>query len=105
MRNITACFAAVLTSFATLHAAEAPKPLKVFILAGQSNREGQGFIAADAKCNDGKGSLEFLVKNPATAERFKHLRNMETRARSFSCPHFPAGSAFPVTFHDRGHAC
>ena len=35
--------------------------------------EGQGFIAADAKRNDGKGSLEFLVKNPATAERFKHL--------------------------------
>jgi alpha-galactosidase len=73
MRNITACFAAVLTSFATLHAAEAPKPLKVFVLAGQSNMEGQGFIAADAKRNDGKGSLEFLVKNPATAERFQHL--------------------------------
>ena len=35
--------------------------------------EGQGFIAADAKRNDGKGSLEYLVKNPATAERFKHL--------------------------------
>ena len=35
--------------------------------------EGQGFIAADPKRNDGKGSLEYLVKNPATAERFKHL--------------------------------
>jgi len=54
-------------------AAEGPKQLKVFILAGQSNMEGQGFIAADPKRNDGKGSLEYLVKDPATAERFKQL--------------------------------
>jgi alpha-galactosidase len=67
------CFALLPTSVSTLHAAEAPKPLKVFILAGQSNMEGQGFIAAEPKRNDGKGSLEYLVKSPATAERFKHL--------------------------------
>jgi alpha-galactosidase len=48
-------------------------PVKVFILAGQSNMEGQGFIAANPKRNEGKGSLEYLVKNPATAARFKHL--------------------------------
>ena len=30
-------------------------------------------IAADPKHNDGKGSLEYLVKNSSTAERFKHL--------------------------------
>ncbi len=48
-------------------------PLKVFILAGQSNMEGQGKIAADAKSNGGKGSLQYLVKEPATAARFKHL--------------------------------
>jgi alpha-galactosidase len=51
----------------------ASKPLKVFILAGQSNMQGQGVIHADAKHNDGKGSLEYLVKNAATADRFKHL--------------------------------
>lgn len=59
-----------------LRAADAPrstKPVKVFVLAGQSNMEGQGVIAAEAKRNDGKGSLEFLVKNPATAGRFAHL--------------------------------
>lgn len=49
------------------------KPLKVFILAGQSNMEGHGFIKADARRNGGKGSLEFLVKDPATADRFKRL--------------------------------
>src|SRR3954463_11124340 len=51
----------------------AGKPVKVFILAGQSNMEGQGFIKADPRRNGGKGSLEFLVKDPATADKFKHL--------------------------------
>lgn len=51
----------------------ARKPVKVFILAGQSNMEGHGFIAADPKRNGGKGSLEFLVKDPATSKRFAHL--------------------------------
>ena len=49
------------------------KPLKVFILAGQSNMEGHGFIAADPARNAGKGSLEHLAKDPATAPRYKHL--------------------------------
>lgn len=47
--------------------------VKVFILAGQSNMEGQGFIAADPKRNEGRGSLEFLVKQPETAAKFAHL--------------------------------
>lgn len=49
------------------------KPLKVFILAGQSNMEGAGQIAADPKRNGGKGSLEFLVKDATTAKRFASL--------------------------------
>jgi alpha-galactosidase len=48
-------------------------PVKVFILAGQSNMEGQGIIKMDPKRNAGKGTLEYLVKDPATAERYKHL--------------------------------
>jgi alpha-galactosidase len=54
-------------------AATADRPVKVFILAGQSNMQGHGFIKADPKRNDGKGSLEILVKDAATAPRFKHL--------------------------------
>ncbi len=54
-------------------AAESPKVVKVFILAGQSNMEGHGFIAADPKRNGGKGSLEFLLKDAATASKFAHL--------------------------------
>jgi len=48
-------------------------PVKVFILAGQSNMEGHGIIKIDPKRNEGKGSLEYLVRDPAGAERYKHL--------------------------------
>jgi len=48
-------------------------PVKVFILAGQSNMEGHGVIKAEAKRNEGRGSMEFLAKNPATVARFKQL--------------------------------
>ena len=54
-------------------AIDGPEPVKVFILAGQSNMEGHGFVAADAQRNGGKGSLEYVAKQPGTAERFKHL--------------------------------
>jgi hypothetical protein len=51
----------------------AGSPIRVFILAGQSNMEGHGFVPADPKRNGGKGSLEHLTKDPATADKFKHL--------------------------------
>ena len=51
----------------------ADKPVRVFVLAGQSNMEGHGFVPADPKRNDGKGSLEYVAKQPATADQFKHL--------------------------------
>lgn len=37
-------------------------PLRVFVLAGQSNMEGQGAIASKPDRNGGKGSLEYLAK-------------------------------------------
>ena len=49
------------------------KPVRVFILAGQSNMEGAGQIKADPKRNGGQGSLEFLVKDVATAKHFAPL--------------------------------
>lgn len=61
----------LLTTASAIHAGDAKGPVKVFILAGQSNMEGQGEIKSTA--NGGKGSLEFLVKDPASAPRFKHL--------------------------------
>ena len=52
---------------------EAMPSVRVFILAGQSNMEGHGFVAAEPKRNGGRGSLEFLVKDAATAQRFAPL--------------------------------
>ncbi len=69
-----AAVTAILLLASSVQAEPASKgPLKVFILAGQSNMEGAGAIQSDPKRNDGKGSLEYLVKDPATAERYKHL--------------------------------
>jgi Carbohydrate esterase, sialic acid-specific acetylesterase len=54
-------------------ATAADKPVKVFILAGQSNMEGHGAVKADPKQNGGKGSLEYVAKQPASADKYKHL--------------------------------
>lgn len=48
-------------------------PIRVFILAGQSNMQGHGFIASNPKRNEGKGALEFLVRDPRTAGRYAAL--------------------------------
>src|SRR3954466_2341021 len=65
-----------LAPLGTLSAADALKPLKVFILAGQSNMEGQAVVDLDGKnYNDGKGTLKALLSDPAKAPTLKHLRN------------------------------
>jgi len=71
VKRLLACLLFAVLS--TAHAASPSGPVKVFILAGQSNMEGQGFIAADLRRNSGKGSLEFLMKDRATAGKFAHL--------------------------------
>ena len=45
-------------------------PVKVFILAGQSNMEGHGLIKGRP---DQKGTLEELVKNPKTSKKFNQI--------------------------------
>src|SRR6267154_338520 len=60
----------------TLHAAA--KPVKVFILAGQSNMEGQAVVDLEGKSyNDGKGTLVTLMGDPVKAPLFKHLRDTD----------------------------
>jgi alpha-galactosidase len=63
----------VVLGVAAAAAGAAEKSVKVFVLAGQSNMEGHGFVAADPKRNGGKGSLEFVAQRPDTAARFKRL--------------------------------
>jgi hypothetical protein len=52
-------------------------PVKVFILAGQSNMVGHGFFAADPKRNGGKGSLEMAAKDPSKPAIFRKLLNRD----------------------------
>ena len=48
----------------TVHAADVKKPVKVFILAGQSNMEGKAKVAL----------LDYQIQQPATRDLFTHLR-------------------------------
>ena len=63
MRTLLA-FAFVVTSPASLFAADAPKPVKVFILAGQSNMEGKAKMSL----------VEYQAEQPETRDLFKHWR-------------------------------
>lgn len=65
---------------AALHAADAPKPVKVFILAGQSNMEGQAVVDLTGKdYNQGKGTLATLMADPSKAAMLKHLKDAAGR--------------------------
>jgi len=52
-------------------------PVKVFILAGQSNMEGQGVVDLDHEqyYNGGRGTLQHVMRDPAKAARYKHLKD------------------------------
>jgi hypothetical protein len=66
----------LLTATGGRSAAAAPEPIKVFVLAGQSNMEGQAVADLDGKnYNDGKGTLKFLLREPDKASLVKHLWN------------------------------
>ena len=52
-------------------------PIKVFILAGQSNMQGQGVVSMDHPqyYNGGKGNLVWSMKHSASADKMKHLKD------------------------------
>jgi hypothetical protein len=50
-------------------------PVKVFVLAGQSNMEGQSVVDLTGKdYNDGRGTLATLINDPVKGPMFKHLK-------------------------------
>ncbi|MBI3882553.1 MAG: sialate O-acetylesterase [Verrucomicrobia bacterium] len=76
MKITLAILSALFAFFGQLEAAT--KPVKVFILAGQSNMEGQAVVAKKGKeYNDGKGTLAGLMADPAEAPMFRHLRGAD----------------------------
>jgi hypothetical protein len=60
-------------------AAPAGGPLKVFILAGQSNMEGHGVVSMDGEkdYNGGKGNLAWSMDHSKSAGKMKRLRNRQ----------------------------
>ena len=56
-----------------------PKVFRVFLLAGQSNMEGQGVVDLDHPkyYNGGKGILERVMADPTQAKRYVHLKTPE----------------------------
>jgi hypothetical protein len=68
--------ALVLFPLASLQAAERDDTVKVFVLAGQSNMEGQAVVdLTGSDYNDGKGTLIALLNDPKKRDAFQHLRN------------------------------
>ncbi len=65
---------------ATSLAQASSKPVKVFILAGQSNMEGQAVADLEGKdYNGGKGTLNFLLRDPNQKSPFSRLRKADGR--------------------------
>ncbi len=56
-----------------------PRKLQVFILAGQSNMQGQGVVDLDhpKHYNGGQGTLLKVMADPKAARRFAHLKTPE----------------------------
>ncbi len=50
-------------------------PVRVFILAGQSNMVGAGQVRANPDRHEGQGSLEWLVDSSPEKARYAHLRD------------------------------
>lgn len=80
MRPITAAICLVVfLSVSPLEAAdENSKPFQVFILAGQSNMEGQAVADLSGKdYNGGRGTLLALLDDPEKAPKVRHLRSAD----------------------------
>lgn len=54
-------------------------PVRVFILAGQSNMEGQGVVDLDhpQHYNGGKGTLQRVMSDPKKAAQFSHVKDVD----------------------------
>ena len=55
--------------------ATAEAPVRIFLLAGQSNMVGAGQVRANPDRNDGEGSLEWMVDRSPGKAGFAHLRD------------------------------
>lgn len=77
-RSFIITLIALMSAFpAVNHAADSQQPVKVFLLAGQSNMQGQGVVEMDhpENYNGGKGNLAWSMTHSASKGRMRHLRD------------------------------
>jgi hypothetical protein len=74
---ISLSVAGLLLALALLPQTRAADPIKVFLLAGQSNMEGQGVVSMDdpKNYNGGKGNLVWSMEHSASKDKMRHLRD------------------------------
>jgi hypothetical protein len=78
MKWLPTVLSAVLVLAACAFADGGTGPLKVFILAGQSNMEGQAVVDLAGKdYNEGKGTLVQVMQDPVKSALFKHLKDID----------------------------
>jgi hypothetical protein len=60
-------------------AQQADEPIRVFILAGQSNMEGQGVVDLDHPqyYNGGRGTLLHILRDPEKSKDYQHIRDKD----------------------------
>lgn len=77
---VFACAVAVVCASPVIAACQ-QKPVQVFILAGQSNMQGQGVVAMDHPeyYNGGKGNLVWSMEHSASKDKMRHLRDRHGR--------------------------
>ena len=79
MNRTSAVVLSALCFFLLLAQSEAasPRPIKVFLLAGQSNMQGQGVVSMDdpRDYNGGKGNLVWSMTHSASKRLMRHLRD------------------------------
>lgn len=80
MRTVPALLLLLLGLRVSAFAADSPKPVQVFVLAGQSNMEGQAVVDLDGPdYNDGRGTLVRLLRDPEVGPQMAHLRDPRGR--------------------------
>ena len=69
----------IITVSTTVSAADTAEVLQVYILAGQSNMQGQGVVDLDHPkyYNGGRGTLARVMLEPRNRTHFKHIRNQD----------------------------
>jgi alpha-galactosidase len=73
MLPVRALAATLLILLVSATGATAAGPVRVYVLAGQSNMEGHGRVKADPMRNGGQGSLEHAVRNAQAGDRLTTL--------------------------------